>query len=93
MKSENSIGEKIKSIREAKGLSQERFGKKIGLTGKSISAYENGRCSPPLKILETISTVYSTGVLSLGKPTKSNLEASLQEIKKNLARIEEMLSL
>jgi len=91
MKTDKSLGLKIKGIRETKGLSQDRFGKKIGLTGKSISAYENGRCLPPLKVLESIATVYNTAVFCMGNEAKSALENRLQEIKNNLAQIEEML--
>jgi len=85
------IGNKIKEIRETKGLSQERFGKKIGMTGKSISAYETGKCTPPLKILENISNVYGTAVFCFGRPNKTKLESKLAEAKSTLLQIEEIL--
>ena len=43
------IAQKIKNIRLLKNLSQDRFGKKIGKSGKTISAYESGRCVPTLR--------------------------------------------
>jgi transcriptional regulator with XRE-family HTH domain len=86
------IGNKIKNIRESKGLSQERFGKKIGLTGKSVSAYENGKCTPPLKVLESISKCYGTAVFCFGNDNKNELEKKLQQLKDTVHKIEEILS-
>lgn len=54
----NIIGSQIKNIRNNNKLSQTRFGFKIGLTGKTISAYETGKCTPPLKILDRIAETY-----------------------------------
>ncbi len=85
------IGNKIKQIRESKGLSQDRFGRKIGLTGKCISAYETGKSLPPLKVLENISASYGTAVICFGNPTKSTLESKLSEIKNTVTQIEEIL--
>ena len=48
---EKDFGNKIKQFRLSKNMSQERFGKKIGLSGKSISAYETGICKPSLKVI------------------------------------------
>lgn len=41
------IGGKIRAIREKKRLSQEKFGKKIGASQKSISAWELGKFMVP----------------------------------------------
>jgi DNA-binding XRE family transcriptional regulator len=40
----------IKQLRIDKSLSQDRLGKKVGLTGKAICAYESGRISPSIEI-------------------------------------------
>jgi transcriptional regulator with XRE-family HTH domain len=82
---------KIKSLREKKGLSQERFGSKVGVSGKSISAYENGRCIPPIKVLENISRVYNTPVFYLGDRNKESLVNIITEIKQHVSKIEEIL--
>lgn len=46
----------IKQIRDNKNISQERLGKKLGITGKAISQYELKKTHPPIdnliKILE-----------------------------------------
>ena len=74
-----SISLKIKEVRNKKKLSQKRFGYKIGLSGKTISAYENGRCKPPLKVLERISTVYDTPFVHLKTEKKLELEYEIEE--------------
>lgn len=56
------ISKQIKTLRDSCNLSQERFGKKIGVSGKTISAYENGRATPSLKILNAISKTYNTNL-------------------------------
>jgi transcriptional regulator with XRE-family HTH domain len=87
----NQINIKIKSLREKKGLSQERFGGKIGVSGKSISAYENGRCTPPVKVLENICRVYNTPVFYIANESKENLAEIVSEIKQHVSKIEEIL--
>jgi transcriptional regulator with XRE-family HTH domain len=87
----NEINIKIKNLREKKGLSQERFGGKVGVSGKSISAYENGRCMPPVRVLENICRVYNTSVFYLGNENKENLAEIISEIKQHVSKIEEIL--
>lgn len=60
-----NIGDKIKEIRDQNNLSQDRFGNKIGLSGKTISAYETNKSSPPLYVLEKISKVYRTSIFDI----------------------------
>lgn len=59
---EKSIGKKIKLIRIKYNLSQDRFGYKIGVSGKTVSAYETGRTIPSLRVLENIASVYKISV-------------------------------
>lgn len=56
------IGDRIKSIRNKHKLSQNRFGKKIGVTGKSISAYEKGIIKPSQKVMDQISIIYGENI-------------------------------
>jgi transcriptional regulator with XRE-family HTH domain len=86
-----NISSKIREIRFRNNLSQERFGMKIGVTGKCISAYETGKCNPPLKILEAISKTYDAAILHLKASKKEELEEKLKSIKDSLLEIEEIL--
>jgi transcriptional regulator with XRE-family HTH domain len=91
MEKESPLFLKIKILREKKGLSQDRFGSKIGVSGKSVSAYENGRCTPPLRVLENISRVYNVPAFYIGDANKSDLEGILVEIKQRVSKLEEIL--
>lgn len=50
----NTIGERIKTIREAKDLSQEAFGAKLGVMKTTVSGWENGRRQPGEATLKSI---------------------------------------
>jgi len=88
--SEN-VGKKIMKIRDSYNLSQERFAVKIGLSGKSISAYETGRIIPPLKILQKIVTTYKTPIVSLNKELKSELSNKLDILETEVVSLKSIL--
>lgn len=54
-----SLNKRIKSLREALNLSQEAFGKEIGLVKSSISNIENGSRSVTEKHIKLISTCFN----------------------------------
>ncbi len=82
-----SIAGNIKNLRIQNSLSQKRFGYKIGVSGKTISAYENGKCIPPLRVLEKISEAYNVSVSTI---TVKNDDALLYKIKKLQEDINEL---
>lgn len=51
---ELTFGEKIKVIRNARGLTQSQLAKMVGIAQLQISLYETGRVSPNLNTLEWI---------------------------------------
>jgi len=67
------VGKQIKRIRDKKNLSQDRFGRKIGLSGKTISAYETAKATPPLYVLEKISQVYEVSIFDISPAQKNDL--------------------
>jgi transcriptional regulator with XRE-family HTH domain len=46
------IGNRLYGLREAKGLTQDALGKRIGLAPNHISRVENGHVTPSLAILD-----------------------------------------
>ena len=48
------LGEKIKIARKKKQITQEHLARAVGVSDKSVSAYESGRVQPPLEVLEKI---------------------------------------
>ena len=87
-----NIKAKLKKLRESKNLSQERFGKKIGLSGKTISSYETGRCVPPLLILDKISNVYKADFIEVNNDTKNTIRLMLRQLQELIKSLEIIFS-
>jgi len=81
------IGNQIKILRLKLNMSQERFGRKIGLSGKTISAYEKGKINPALSVLERISLEFNVNFM---KKTNKELERKIDELQKNLMDIQRL---
>lgn len=72
------VGENIKAAREAKGLTQEELGRKIGVTGVTIMRYEKSQRKPSLDVLFQLSDALGVSVSSLAGVEESPL-ASISE--------------
>lgn len=48
---------KVKQIREAKGITQDELASALGLTRQAISAYEVGSCKPSIEIAKRMAQV------------------------------------
>ncbi len=53
---------RLKTLRTKKHLSQKTLGKMLGLSDKTISAYENGRNTPDFQTLVKISKIFAVSV-------------------------------
>lgn len=82
---------KIKTIRKKLNMSQDRFGKKFGVSGKTVSAYENGKCAPPLRVLEKISKIYGTGFTAIDVDMKADLINKINYVKNVICELEDKL--
>lgn len=91
MKNDLFIGRKIKEIRVEKNLSQERFGRKIGKSGKTVSAYECGKCTPTISVLDSISQVYDVSFIHLKKSKQEQMRDKIRYLKDVLQEIETTL--
>lgn len=56
------IGLKIRKIRQAKGMSQDALGKRIGYAGSYVSYLEAGKRTINLQILQDIADVFDVDV-------------------------------
>jgi transcriptional regulator with XRE-family HTH domain len=70
---EDILGTKIKMLRERLNMSQHRFGSKLGISGKTVSAYECGKCIPPVRILSKISDTFDVDLNHSANITESFL--------------------
>jgi ADP-ribose pyrophosphatase YjhB (NUDIX family)/DNA-binding XRE family transcriptional regulator len=79
----------IKKARATSGLSQKELAKKLGVSDKTVSAYETGRAFPPTPTLARIAEITNTPVseiLGVEKPEDKN------EISKRLKNIEQQIA-
>ena len=62
------IGARIRSIRNAKGMSQAELGEKIGLNADRVQKYENGARKPKEDMLKLIAEALGVSTLALADP-------------------------
>lgn len=86
-----NIADNIKNLRVQNKLSQQRFGFKIGISGKTISAYENGKCLPTLKVLEKISEVYQVSVSTITVSSEDLLLNRIRKLQEDLNEITRLI--
>lgn len=80
------LGNKIKQARKIKRITQEELASVIGVSDKSISAYESDRISPPIKVLEKIAEKTDQ---SLGYFLEDTIESAILT---KLKRVEEQFN-
>lgn len=88
----SEIGNKVKEIRNKFNLSQERFGKKIGVSGKTVSAYETGRAVPPERIINAISQIFCYPIVYMDKSERTKLRDQLSSMRSFLESFEKVIS-
>jgi len=81
------IGEQLKKLREKLNISQDRFGKRIGVTGKTVSAYETGKIIPSLEILKKISEEYN---VTFFRKNNREIERRIDDIQKSLHELQKL---
>jgi len=79
------IGKQLKNLRIKLNISQDRFGKRIGLTGKTISAYETGKISPPIEVLSRISEEFEVNFV---KKTNREIERKIEELQRSIIELQ-----
>lgn len=86
------VGKKIKEARKNHSITQEELAQAIGVSDKSISAYESNRISPPLKILEKIAEeTHSPLSYFFEENIESSILAKLETLEKNFDEIKKLL--
>lgn len=69
----NAIAEKLKTLRKAKGYTQQEVADAIGTTRTSIGGYEIGRRTPPLRELQKLTEFYGVGLDYFGIASKDDV--------------------
>ena len=69
------LGNRIKTLRESRGLTQGAFAEMLHVTRQTVSNYENGRSQPDLNMLAEIARVLDTDANTLLGAEPSALQA------------------
>ncbi len=76
------VCDQLKRLRCGLNLSQERFGSRVGISGKSVSAYETGRCTPTVRILTQIANAYNVNFTEMSNDNRISLNQKVLELEK-----------
>lgn len=77
-------GPAIKHLREAKGLTQEELGKRIGVGSKAVSKWETGRGLPDISLIQPLAEALGVSVIELmngDKIQNQNVSANMLRTK------------
>lgn len=86
------LGDKIKQARKIRRITQEELAQVVGVSDKSISAYESDRINPPLNVLEKIAeTTEQSLSYFLDDNPESAILNKLKDIEKQFKEIKELL--
>lgn len=87
------IAKRIRQARVEAHLSQEQLAQAVGVSDKSISAYEKGRSTPPVNKLKKIaqSTNHPIGYFSDEDVPEAVIAAKLSSIEKQLEEVKKLL--
>lgn len=86
------LGKKIRFARKQKRVTQEDLAQTLGVSDKSISAYESDRTSPPLHILEKIAAATNQPLsYFLDENVESSILAKLKEVESQFSEIKKLL--
>jgi transcriptional regulator with XRE-family HTH domain len=86
------VGERIRQARKRKQVTQEELATSIGISDKSISAYESNRINPPLKVLEKIAEKMGQPISYFVEDTiETAILAKLSEVERQFKEIKDIL--
>ncbi|MFA6185228.1 MAG: helix-turn-helix transcriptional regulator [Candidatus Shapirobacteria bacterium] len=86
------IGQKIKAARKIRRITQEELANAMGVSDKSISAYESDRANPPLSVIEKISKVTDQPLsFFLEETIETSILSKLREVEIQFKEIKKLL--
>lgn len=93
MKKDLSLfAKRLREARKKARISQLELGEGIGVSDKSISAYEQGRAEPPFQKLKKIAEITRQPITFFsGQDDHQSLEAKVTKLEKELAQLKEMI--
>lgn len=86
------ICDQLRKLRCNLNLSQERFGQKVGLSGKSVSAYETGRATPTVRVLTQIANAYNVNFTEMSNGNRMLLNQRVAELEQCFLQLRQEIS-
>lgn len=81
---QEKIGKFIAENRKLKKMTQVQLAEKLGVSDRSVSKWENGRCMPDLSLFEPLCTELGITINELLSGEKINQEQYQEELEKNI---------
>lgn len=85
------VCDQLRRLRCSLNLSQDRFGSKVGISGKSVSAYETGRCVPTVKVLSQIANAYNVNFAEMSSSNRICLNQRIEELERSFSKLKSEL--
>lgn len=79
---QEKIGKFIQELRKEKNLTQSDIAEKLGVTNRSISNWENGKCMPDLSLFKPLCEIFDISInelMSGEKISNDNYQSKLEE--------------
>ena len=67
-----TVGDNIRSLRNAKGMTQTGLGKKCGMADSQVGAYERNECVPRKRNIERIAVALGVSAKDIAKEENKN---------------------
>lgn len=88
-----TVGERIKKIRQEKGLTQKELGKKCGLADSAIRRYELGGANPKIETIERIANALDVDISDLDPDHFNKILEEAKPFLQQNTRVNTMLSM
>ena len=92
MKEPYILFKNIKKARTSSGLSQKELAKRLGVSDKTVSAYETGRAIPPTPTLSKIAEITNVTMSEILGESENNTQKTYNNIARQLDNIENRLT-
>ena len=69
---QTKVGQFLKQLRKEKGITQEEFAEKIGVSGRTVSRWETGSNMPDISLLVDIADFYDVDVREIIEGAKKS---------------------
>ena len=91
-----NLGEKIKKLRQFKGITQEQLANMLSISSQAVSKWETGVTNPDITLIPDIAKLFDVStdeLLGVEKSKKKSAKTDNDIISARLAKLEKMIGL